>query len=239
MYQNPVFKLLFALLFVGTSISIDAQIKPKDNYYYWNYKNKPFYFGMTAGIQTTGFLIQKSSQFASNESINFTSSIDKPGINVNFISNLKMGEYFDFRFIPGFSYSEKHLEFKNPSGISKTEKIESFYIEVPLHLRFKSAPYKDKRLFVVGGLKYSYDVSSNNNVRDDEVGDLFLISPHDFQFEVGVGIQLFYPFFIFSPEIKFSQGIGNIHIFNGTKPESTIIDRILSRALTISFHVEG
>jgi hypothetical protein len=106
-------------------------------------------------------------------------------------------------------------------------------------LRFKSAPYKDKRMFVVAGLKYSYDVASNSRVRKELEDNIFKISPHDFQFEVGAGMQFFFPFFIFSPEIKYSQGLGNIHIYNGLKEESRVIDKILSRALSISFHFEG
>ncbi len=216
-----------------------AQLKRAGNHNFWNYKSKPFYFGMTLGIHSSGYLTQKSRQFNQSDSLNFVSGLDRPGLNVNFITNLKIGQYFDFRFIPGFAYSERRIQFKNNNEIFREVRIESFFVEAPILLRFKSAPYKDKRLFVVGGLKYSFDVGNNSRARADVLRDLFTFAPHDFQFEVGAGIQMFFPFFIFSPEIKFSHGIGNIHVLNNNKEESRVLGSILSRALTISFHIEG
>ena len=58
-------------------------------------------------------------------------------------------------------------------------------------------------------------------------------------FEIGAGIQFFLPYFIFSPEIKFSHGLNNILIFDDALPESTVIEKVLSRGFTISLHFEG
>ena len=224
-----------------------AQTKPKGNYNFWEFRKKPFYFGLTLGAHSSGFLTSNSRQLIQHDSLILASGIDRPGMHVGIITNLKIGQFFDFRFIPGFAFSERRIQFdKYRTGASGDnqplrdfERIESVFLEVPLLIRFKSVPYRDKRLFVVGGVKYTYDVASNSRARDELLSDIFRISPHDFQFEIGAGIQFFFPFFIFSPEIKYSQGIGNIHVFNGSKEESNIIDRILSRSLQISFHFEG
>jgi len=239
MHNIHWYKIVFIGIIIAMSTIADAQVRQKGNYNFWEYQSKPFYFGLTLGVHSTGFLTSKSRQFEQSDSINFARGQDKPGLNVNIITNLKIGQFFDFRFIPGFAFSERRIEFLAPQGGKSFEKVESVFLEVPLLLRFKSAPYKDKRLFVIGGLKYSYDVASNSRARQEIAQGLFKISPHDFQFEVGAGIQMFFPFFIFSPEIKFSQGIGNIHIYNDNKEESRVLDRVLSRALTISFHFEG
>lgn len=212
---------------------------PKGNYNFWEFRKKPFYFGLTLGMHSTGYLVDKSKAFIGSDSIRVVNGVDKPGLNVNIITNLKIGQYFDFRFIPGFAFSERRFQFFKDQGNPEEKKVESVFLEIPLLLRFKSEPYKDKRLFVVGGLKYSYDVQSNSRLRREQSEKLIQITPHDFQFEIGVGMQFFFPFFIFSPEIKFSQGIGNIHIYNGALEESLIIDRVKSRTFTISFHFEG
>lgn len=224
-------------------ISLEAQVNPKGNYNYWDFRRKPFYFGLTLGGHSTGYLTSNSRNFLASDSIRVAAGVDKPGLHVHIITNLKIGQYFDFRFIPGFAFSERRIRYERynngtPSGFTE-ERLESVFLDIPMLLRFKSEPYRDKRLFVVGGLKYSYDVSSNSRARDEIAVKLLQISPHDFQFEVGAGIQFFFPFFIFSPEIKYSQGLGNIHIFNGQKEESRILDKILSRTLSISFHFEG
>jgi len=115
--------------------------------------------------------------------------------------------------------------------------VESVFVETPFHVRYKSAPYKDIRLFVIAGVKYAFDVASEARARQAET--LVKISPNDFSVEVGAGIQFFFPYFIFSPELKFSQGIGNTLIYNPNLEESTVLEKILSRTFTISLHFEG
>ena len=108
---------------------------------------------------------------------------------------------------------------------------------MPFHVRYKSEPYKDLRVFVVGGVKYSFDVASQSRARQDS--NLIKISPTDFAVEIGAGVQFFFPYFIFSPELKFSQGMSNGLIHNPNLEYSTVLDKVLSRTFTLSFHFEG
>jgi len=249
MYQTHWKKIISLLILIVFAWNLaDAQTKPKGNYNFWNYKKKPFYFGLTLGMHSSGYLPSKSKAFVRSDTLRAITGIDRPGLNVNIITNLKIGEYFDFRFIPGFAFSERRFQYKASTlcGLSNNQvpcisniRVESVFLELPVLMRFKSDPYKDKRMFIVAGLKYSYDVASSSRAREEERINLLQISPHDFQFEIGAGMQFFFPFFIFSPEIKFSQGIGNIHILNNNLEQSKILDQVRSRALTISFHFEG
>ena len=52
-------------------------------------------------------------------------------------------------------------------------------------------------------------------------------------------MQFYLPYFIFSPEIKFSHGLNNILIYDNKLPESTIIEKLFTKAFTLSFHFEG
>ncbi len=240
MYDIHWNKIIVLISFLLVSSSVFSQGVPKGNMNYWEFRNKPFYFGLTVGMHSTGYIPSRSSQFTRSDSIATVQNLNRAGLHVNIITNLKIGQHFDFRFIPGFAFSERVLRFNNTRNrILSEQKIESVFLEVPLLLRFKSDPYKDKRLFVVGGLKYTYDVSSSSSTRKELKDKILQIAPHDFQFEIGAGMQLFFPFFIFSPEIKFSRGLSNIHIYNGNLEESRIIDKILSRTFSISLHFEG
>ncbi len=89
---------------------------------------------------------------------------------------------------------------------------------------------------MIAGMKYSHDFSTRNT--SDDRSEIFL-TPNDFSAEVGAGIQMFFPFFIFSPEIKYSHGLSNLQIINPASDRSNVIDRLISRAITISFHFEG
>ena len=90
---------------------------------------------------------------------------------------------------------------------------------------------------MLGGVKYSFDVSNKN--RAVEAQSILKIAPTDFAIELGGGLQFFLPFFIFSPEIKYSHGLNNILIYNGQKETSKVLDKVFSRTWTVSLHFEG
>jgi len=229
-------KIGFFLLLLLLNAPLIAQIGGRDNYNFRDFNRKSYYFGINIGFNSSGYKLQQSGFFINNDSIKVTEGNSEVGVNMHMITNLKLGEYFDFRFLPGFSFAQRGLEFTSVADSKVVErKIESVFFELPFHIRFKSEPYKDKRMFVVAGLKYSYDVQTNSKSRKS----LIRIAPHDFQYEVGVGMQMFYPYFIFSPEIKFSRGLGNILIYDKSQNEARVLENVVSQIFTISFNFEG
>ncbi len=230
-------KVSLFVLFVLLAGNTFSQIGGKDNRNFKDFNRKSYYFGINIGFNNSGYKLHQSSFFINNDSIRVTEGLNEIGVNMHMITNLKLGEYFDFRFLPGFSFAQRGFEFSAVSNQERIDvrKIESVFFELPFHLRFKSEPYKDKRMFVVAGLKYSYDVQTNSKSRKT----LLKIAPHDFQYEVGVGMQMFYPYFIFSPEIKFSRGISNILLYDRVQNEARVLENVASQIFTISFNFEG
>jgi len=177
--------------------------------------------------------------FLVSDSITGVNSAIGQGFIVSVISNLKIGESIDFRLLPTFSFTERKLQFdliNSPKSVLE-RKTESVFVELPFQVRYKTNPYKDIRAFILGGVKYSFDVSNKN--RTIEAQNILKIAPTDFAIEIGGGFQFFFPFFILSPELKYSHGLNNILIFNGRKETSKVLDKVFSRTWTLSFHFEG
>ena len=241
--MHHIFRYKVAVIIICSlfflSNSSDAQFgSGTGNYNFRDFQKKPYYFGMTLGLNNSGYRINQSSFFIGNDSINISESASGGGFVLKGIINLKLGDYFDFRVLPGFAFSNRSFEFSYKESDEKRKRsVESVFFEAPFLIRFKSAPYKDKRAFMVAGMKYSYDVQSNSKTRDAKT--LIKISPHDFQLEIGAGMQFFYPYFIFSPEIKYSRGVGNILIYDDQLNESKILENVVSQVITLSFHFEG
>ena len=232
-------KLVFALSICFLSvISLTAQ-SARGNYNFLDFNQKPYYFGITLAYNSSNFKVYQSKDFILNDSINKVESVTGPGFNLGIVTNLKIGENFDIRFLPTLSFGERNINY-SPTSINRkpfARRVESVFVEIPFHARYKSDPFHDTRLFVIAGVKYSFDVASDSRSRQAE--SLVKIAPNDFAFEVGAGVQMFLPYFIFSPEIKFSHGLNNILIFDKNLEESSIIDKVLSRTFTLSFHFEG
>jgi hypothetical protein len=212
----------------------------KGNVNFRQFQNKAYYFGLTFGYNYSNFQLQHSQRFILNDSFNITEGLGGPGLNVSMVTNMKLGDYFDFRFLPGFSFVGRKFYYVGATDqIEQVKSIEGVLVQAPLQVRFKSQPFHDMRMFVLAGAKYTYDVASNSRIRKEQANRIIRISPHDFSVEVGAGAQFFFPFFIFSPEIKYSQGIGNILIYNSKLTQSTVLEKVFSKTFTISLHFEG
>jgi Outer membrane protein beta-barrel domain len=233
----PFFYILGLILVL--SGALHAQLRQGSNINYTDFQYKPYYFGITLGFNSSNYNIHHSKTFIKNDSFTQALGVRGPGFNLGIVSNLKIGEYFDLRFLPTLSFAERTLSYRVPEGRTPVEArpIESVLVELPFHIRYKSATYHDFRLFVIGGVKYTYDVASTSRTR--QAASLVRIAPSDFQAEYGAGIQFFFPFFIFSPEIKVSQGLNNILIYNNRLQQSTVLERVTSRTFTLSLHFEG
>ena len=234
-------KIALVVFLICSLSSVYAQ-RASGNYNYLDFNQKPYYFGITLGYNVNNFKVYRSKQFFTNDSTRIVNGVTGPGFNLGVVTNLKIGEYFDIRFLPTLSFADRKVSYVKPKSTSPvTDPFDGVLVELPFQVRYKSAPYHDKRLFVILGAKYSYDVASNSKARQRKDGQYkaINISPTDFQVETGVGLQMYFPYFIFSPELKFSQGLNNIMLYDKELYKGNILEKVFSRALTISLHFEG
>lgn len=237
MYRTLSLLLLAGcFLFAGQA---QSQNRSQGNFNFYDFNQKQYYFGITLGYNTAHYKVYQSSAFIGNDSIRRVESVTGPGFNLGIVTNLKIGDYFDIRFLPSLSFAERNINYASvrTTAFPYNRKIESVFVEMPFQVRYKSEPYRDTRLFVLTGVKYAFDVASESRSR--QADNLVKVVPTDLSFEIGAGAQFFFPYFIFSPEIKFSHGLGNVLLFDDRLPEATVIEKILSRTFTISFHFEG
>lgn len=236
--RHQIIGCLFLLgLCCPQNIYAQAGRKP---YNYLDFTKKLYYFGITLAYNTSNYRVVQSKNFIRHDSITSILSSRGPGFNLGIVSNLKIGEHFDIRFLPTLSFTERRLDY---TWINKAEedrkRIASVFVETPLHVRYKTLPYKDFQAFVLVGVKYGFDMASNSRARNTATLTPIKVAASDFAIEYGAGFQIFFPYFILSPEIKISQGLGNVLIYNKNQSYTSILDRIFSRAITISFHFEG
>lgn len=215
----------------------NAQAQIRGTYNFLDFAQKPYYFGITLAVNSANYRLAHSTDFVMNDSIRIAESTTGRGFNLGIVTNLKIGQYWDFRFLPTLSFTDRTLEYWTTDDTRVDKRVESVFVEMPFHLRYKSAPYRDLRLFVIAGAKYSFDVASNSRSRNDN--NLVRVAPSDFAIEYGTGLQIFFPYFIFSPEIKVSHGLSNTLIYNGQQSYSSVLEKVQSRTFTISFHFEG
>lgn len=204
-----------------------------------HFDEKPYHFGFSLGFNYYDFRIQEIADLAGLEGYYNVQSEVSPGYTIRIISSLRLAEYLDLRFTPGFAATERKLHFDVVEPITERRmmverRIESSFIELPFTLKWKSQRINDYRLYVQGGIKHNIDLASDEDVVDDRV---FKIRQNDFAYELGIGVDLYFEFFKFSPEIIATFGVSDLMVPDGTFYVEGI-DKLQSRAILINFTFE-
>ena len=126
------------------------------------------------------------------------------GFNVGLVGNLRLFEYLDLRFEPGLYYTQRDLTFPGiEDDVDRLREVKSTYIHFPLLLKFSSKRTGNIRPYLVGGVSRTLNLSSNYNAKDDNMtGDKFRMKQWTNNYELGVGIDIYFEFFKFSPSIR-------------------------------------
>lgn len=200
--------------------------------------DKPYYFGLTFGLNFSQYRIKYSQSFVDQDTFLAIQPKISPGFNLGLMGNLRLSKFVDIRLVPSLSFAEKRVITTFRSDTAKADRsIESIYVHLPLQLKFKSDRIGNFRFYGMVGTKFDYDLSSN--ARSRRTDEWIKVSPMDFGYELGVGFEFYYPNFIFSPEIKLSQGLSNQLYKDNTVPLTNAIQTLNTRMFVISIHLEG
>jgi hypothetical protein len=200
---------------------------------------KPYYFGITLAANQSYFKLEHSPAFLATDSIMIAEPMKTMGFNLGLLANARLTEHFDLRFNPQLVFASKNLYYRDtyPKPQDTEKKIESILLSFPVQIKFKSDRIGNMRVYTIGGLKYDYDLSSNARLR--RADDLVKIRKGDYGYELGAGFEFYFESFIFSPEFKISNGFGNVHVKDPNLRYSNVVDKLQSRMIVFSIHLEG
>ncbi len=203
--------------------------------------NKQYYFGITFGTNFSQYRFKYSESFQLTDSFKQILSTFRPGFNLGIMGNLRLNNRFDLRTVPSLSFAEKRMYFNMRSSAMQDSisdrSIESIYMHLPVQLKFKSDRIVNFRFYALGGMKFDFDLAAN--ARSRRADEFIKVKPFDMGYEIGAGFEFYYPNFIFSPEIKLSQGLMNQQFRDPKIPLSNALDGINTRMIVISIHLEG
>jgi hypothetical protein len=229
--------LIYILFLLVTPATLVGQHKKLQNQA--KYDTKSLHFGFCLGINTYDFQIRPKQDLAAVPGVYEMYSTSSPGYSIGIISNLRLGKYFDLRFIPTFSSTVRRLTFDMVDPLSGERflneyQIESSFIQFPFEIKYKSERINNHRWYVLTGFEFATDLASQEKVDDDTI---FKIKKSNASMQIGLGVDIYFEYFKFSPQIKYSWGLNNLLVEDGTVPVSGI-DQIFSRCFLINFTFE-
>jgi hypothetical protein len=228
---------LIISLLIMNSLS-GQKLKPKNESWY---DEKLIHFGFSLGVNTMDFNITPSQTYFAADSLYADVSKLNPGINIQIITNMRLGKYFDLRFLPGVSFGQRIVKYyKNQVIYNDQQRLESSFLEFPLLVKYKGERLNNIRPYVIGGLNYRYDLAGKKEFDDEKPVYIRLKRP-DLYYEFGGGFDFYLTYFKMSVELKLSNGIGNVLIDDpapGHPEYFNAIDKMRSQIWVLAFHFE-
>ena len=206
--------------------------------YRWARRNNPNYderkltYGFLIGLHTTTYNIEYSDLFVTPDMDTIHSVVPewRPGFSLGFIVNYRLHEFLDVRLTPEVAFYEHKLRYNFTDGTFVEGFVETTMVEFPVLLKYKSMRRGNVRMYMIGGFKPGIEASGKKEIENTttqlEVKNLTL------NLEGGLGFDLYFPLFKFSPEIRFSRGMTDL-LDNTENKYGKPLRRVATNTITV------
>ncbi|GHT32621.1 hypothetical protein FACS189434_04800 [Bacteroidia bacterium] len=164
----------------------------------------------------------------------------RPGFTVGVISDLKLLECLDLRFVPTLNFGDRSLIFVNQNAdeAPKSQILKSTVLNFPLYIKYRAERHNNYRPYLIVGSGITWDLAR-------EKGELILLKPMDVTVEFGVGCDFYLPYFKLAPELKLCLGLldmlerdrSDLYIIADQK-YTRAISKLTSRMIVLTFNFE-
>lgn len=171
-----------------------------------------------------------------------------PGFCVNVLADLRLSRHFNLRITPGMYFGNKVVKYVNgnaPSGTTdpelslQSQNIKSTYVVVPIDLKYSALRYHNVRPYFTAGIMGVYDVGKDRS-------EQLRLKDFDAMLTVGLGCDLYLPFFKLCPELKFCFGLRNV--LEKNRPDlqdnpdmmkfTNSVNKVLNNMVVLTFYFE-
>lgn len=133
--------------------------------------------------------------------------------------------------LPGNNSGNTNTDPSNNLGYRTEELVnEATMVSLPLLFKYRSQRFNNTRMYFLGGGSYQFRTKSQEEANLDPI----VTTGRDFTLEMGMGFEVYFRFFKFAPEIRFSHGLNNLYVPEKTDPlYGDVISAIRRKNITI------
>lgn len=127
-----------------------------------------------------------------------------PGFSVGILGSMRISDNLSLRLIPTMHFGDKSVIFKEQlGGRSQRQVLKSTYLSLPINVKIAPLRYNNYRPYLVTGVAPTVDLTVKKHKE-------LLLKRYDCIYEIGLGMDLYYPYFKLIPELKFCFGLSDI-----------------------------
>ena len=223
--------------------SVFSQMERPRNLPAFDYK--ALHWGFTVGLNSMDYALTRNPDardFVYADVIGFQPA----GFQVNIVSDLRLSDYWNLRFLPGINLGSRNLVYFDPDTWEEDNSMTlgASFLDFPLLLKYRSERVNNYRPYLIGGLSYRLDMSAKGvrGAYDGEDDDRIIVKKGDIYLEVGFGVDSYLQFFKYSTEIKLAMGLRNMMItdkpFASEEYYANSISGLRSFLVMVNFHFE-
>lgn len=207
------------------------------------FDQRKVHFGFSLGLNSGGFSLHREPITKASDSLASLDLLSQGGFSLGIVADYHLHPYFNLRFLPTLVFGQRNLEYQfisTDGTLSRLEvPIESTYLDFPILVKYRSARLNNFAAYFIGGLKFSIDLSSDEDVINEEIDEpIVKLKRNTTSAEVGIGTDFFLPYFKFAIELKMSYGLQDALIKDNTLL-SDPIEKIVPKMFIVSFLFEG
>jgi hypothetical protein len=194
-------RILIFVFFLVTSVNFFAQREKVE--YLPTFDKRRLHYGFYLGLNQNDYKLNLKQSAITNANITVKPTM---GFNVGLIADLRLHKNLNLRFEPGLISNSKVILFNHLTTSSTPQDsirdIGSTYLHIPLVFKFSTDRYKNIRPYLLAGVSFDYNISSNEANQDDNSAGQFRMKTNNFMYEVGFGVYFYLYYFKFSPSIR-------------------------------------
>ena len=187
--------------------------------------DKRFHFGFQLGLKFSAFGVTDSERALAPDPLHPDSVLYYharvgsllPGFNVGFITDVRLHKNVNLRFCPGLQFSSRTISYKAFKDREGEEEVPvqtvakdfgnqidvlAIPMYLPLYLKFSADREGNYRPYVIAGGGVAFNVSH-------DADKPIYLNVMDYFCEVGFGVDLYFRWFKFCPEITYRIGFAD------------------------------
>ena len=164
---------------------------------------RPMHFGIAVGMNL------QDIEFETEAPIVCDADRWNTGFSVGVLADMRLSNNLNLRIVPTMYFGAKHLTLHkldetdthgNPR--TETQDLKNTYLSVPVDLKFSAQRWNNIRPYMLAGVNGMVNLTNKSQ-------EIVQLQRTDLMLEVGLGCDLYLPFFKLAPELKFCYGLGN------------------------------
>ena len=177
----------------------------------WNYDEQNVHYGFLIGIHSSDYRIKYNDDFVGPGMDSLHSIVPGKhfGFKLGFVVDFYVFQYLSFRITPTVAFYEYDLNYIYVDGQDDLlEFKDATMLEIPLLFKYKSVRRSNVNMYLMGGPNFQFEAAGRGDGVKIKQG--LELKNFNTTFDVGMGFDIFFQLFKFTPEIRYSFGFRNL-----------------------------